>query len=735
MAKTKEDPKIRTDYKPTDKEYELLQMVYQRRRDMEDAPHRQDAMKQVAKAWKQWESLRETKAEDDWQSNHVVPITNSIVETLLSEVIDQSPQPIILPRGSEDAPRAMVMKNIFNYTWEIADGDLELYNVLKDAFVTGTGIAQEYYWRDARRIKTKKKEKGEGWEEKDIFDYEDCYMESVRLEDFYVDEKARAFSGPYAARDCIRRYIMNIEDFKQFFKGDVWDSLKNVQYVIPGGDNSYYEFYSPPDGINKEKDVEVLWYWSVKPDDWLIVVANDVLVFMGPNPYKHKQLPFARAIDTKRPHHFYGKGQAEMLESIQDELNTIRRMTIDRSHLDIDKMFFVSSRLNLSDEDLVARPHGMIPVDDVNASKPVEYGDTPRSVELTLQHLEDDATIVTGVNPRAQALPQSGTATEAAILKESTLKRVRLKIKLLEMEFLVRIARLRVANIMQYYSQPKLEKIIGDEKTDTYKKMIDELKGKGLLVEEGNEKFKKSYKPIRLENKQINFDEKGTPIEKPNNGYSFFEAMPDYFMPVARGGYDIKIAAGSTLPVSKTLEQTKAMETFDRLAPFAAQGIGWDIVKLGDNLLEKNDQNPNDFHLEKEGQDEDAARLQMQVELATTENKLMMGGKQVPSTAFVSPIHTRIHVSFTQSPQFQQLQSNDPRIQAFIDHITGELAAQSQRQGGSMEGGAAQQPPTTPLGNGTQGKGAPPIAGGNQKGVSETIPAMITGGAQAPVAI
>lgn len=736
-------PQIREKYilDPESQEFKMLQYVYQRRRDMENSPFRQKAVKQWQKAWKQWEAMREEKAEDDWQSNHVVPITTAIVETLLSEVIDQSPQPLILPRGSEDVPRAMVMKNIFNYTWEIADGDLELYNVLKDAFVCGTGIAQEYYWRDSRKIKTTKKSNGT-YEEKDVFDYDDCYMECVRLEDFYVDEKARSFTGPYAARDCVRRYIMNLDDFKLFFSGDVWDPLKNAKYVIPGGDVSYYEFYSPPEGINKEKEVEVLWYWSTKPEDWLIIVANDVVVFMGPNPYKHKQLPFARAVDTKRPHHFYGKGQAELLESIQDETNTIRRMTIDRSHLDIDKMFFVSSRLNMADEDLIARPHGMIPVDDINASKPIEYGDTPRSVEMTLKHLEDDGTIVTGVNPRAQALPQSGTATEAAILKESTLKRVRLKIRLLEKEFLTRVARLRVSNIMQYYSQPKLEKIEGDEGTQNYKQLITELQAKGMLVQQNKQNFKKSYRPIRLEDKAINFDVNGAPTEQAQKGFSFFEAMPDYFMPTARGGYDIRIMAGSTLPVSKTLMQTKAMETFDRLIPLALQGIGYDPVKLGDNLLENTDQNPNDFHVQKEGQDDQQARLQMLVDLANMENKAIMEGKPVTPLAYSSPVHTRIHVEFTKSPQFQALTSQDPRVQAMMDVITGELAAQSQRQGQDLMGGQGgqsglPQPQTTQPGGGQPPPGPQnaPIAGGNQQGVNPTTPAMITGGAQAPVGI
>lgn len=732
MANSKEKSSIRTDYKPSEYEEKMLKHVYDRKRDMEDSPYRQKASKQWAKAWIQWEAMREERSEDDWQSNHYVPTTTAIVETELSEVIDQSPQPLILPRGSEDAPRAMVMSHTFMYTWETADGDLELYNILKDAFVCGTAIGQEFYWRDVRKIKTTKKSDGT-YNEEDAVDFDDCYMECVRLEDFFVDEKARAFTGPYAARDCVRRYIMDINDFKSLFSGPIWNALDNVKYVQPGGDTSYYEYYSPPDGINKEKDVEVLWYWSKKPEDWLMVVANDVMIVMGPNPYKHKQLPFARAVDTKRTHHFYGKGQAELLESIQDEINTLRRMVIDRNHLDIDKMFFVSNRLNLSDEDLIARPHGMIPTDDVNGAKAVEYNDVPRSVEVSMQHLEDDATVVTGVNPRAQALPTAGTATEAAILKESTLKRIRLKIRLFEREFLTQIARLRVSNILQYYSQPKLEKIVGDKDTQQYKEQVAQLKSQGLLIDQNGDKFKKSYRNIRLKDKTINFDANGNPVEGKAKGFTFFDLKPEYFMPVARGGFDIRISAGSTLPISKPLQQSKAAEMYDRLIQLALAKVGYDPIKLGDLLLTVNDYNPEDFHIQQASQGDSEARMQMLVDLANTENQLMMKGQSIPPTPYSSPVHTRIHVAFTASPQFQNLDRSNPIVQTFMDHITGEIAAQQQRQG-AAPGGAD-------TASGVQGNGQPTPPMGPQPGAgaptppSNTLPAMIQGGSQAPAGI
>lgn len=708
----KEQPGIRADYIPGKAEKEMLERVYERFRAMKESPERQKAEKVWKKGREQWEAMRQER--EDWQSNHYVPLTTAVIETALSEISNQNLRPIILGRGSEDVPRAVVMSHIFDYTWENSDSDLEFEDILHDAFICGTGIGQEYFYRDLRRIKTslKKDSKIEYNDEVKAI-YEDCFLESVKLEDFFIDENARGFTGPFAARDAIRRYIMTEDNFKSFFQGKDWNPLDNAKYVKPGGDTNYYEYYAPPQGVDHSKMIEVLWYWAVKPDDWLVVVANDVVVVMGPNPYKHKQLPFARAVDIKRTHAFYGKGTAELLESIQDEMNTLRRMIIDRNHLDIDKMFIGSSRINLSDEDLIARPHGFIPSDEPGSVTAVEYGDIPRSVELSLKHLEDDSTICTGINPRAQALPTAGTATEAAILKESTLKRLQLKVRRINREFLTRVARLRVANILQYYPQKKQEAIIGEEATA-------------------------KYQQIRLENKQLDWNTQGQMVEKNINGFSFFELKKDYYYPAA-GAFDIKYAAGSTLPISEPLMKQEMTEMYDRLIQVAlGMPNTYDPMKLGDELLRINHKNPDDFHAQAQGQEQDGARMEMSLKLATMEDDLIMKGQPIPPTAFQPITHTALHQQFTGSPAFQALKGNDPRIQIMVDHITGELTAVQSRQGGMAPQGqemmpGGQTPPT--MGGGglpARQQQTPKSQAGGNKTLTAILPNKTQGGGQIP---
>lgn len=682
-ASEKKPPVIRGVYNPDQQEIDDVRFVYQRKWDIEQSPDRVRAMRQAEKGLKAWENWREDKSADQWQSNHIVPMTFSVIETAMSEVIELQLRPSIRPQGEEDAPRAMVMGHAFNYSCEVSSWDKELSDVWFDGLVKGTAIGQEYYWADKRMVQNVMtgKDGKDTTQETEVLDYDDVYMENVRLEDMFIDEKARDFTGPYAARDCIRRYIMNIDDFKAFFSGEIWDPLGNAKYVKPGGDINYYEFYTPPEGINKDKDVEVLWYWSTRPHDRLWIVANDVMVRKGPNPYKHKQLPFARFVDVKRTHSFYGKGEPEILESVQNEADTIRRMTIDRAHLDIDKMFIVSSRVSLNDEDLIARPHGMIPSDDMNMTKPVEYGDTPQSVETSYKHLEDDSVIGTGINPRAQSLPTAGSATEAAILKESTLKRIRKKIWIMKKEFLPRISQLRVANIIQFYSQPRLEKVVGEAATQEYVSEVAKLKDQGLLVEDGKDNYKKSYRQIALEGKQLSFDTKGKINESTASGTTFFTMKPDYFMPISRGGFTIKFGSESDIEISKPLQRQQDLELFDRLIAVAQNVQGsYDPTKLGDMLLKGANKNPADFKPDQQpGQGDSEQRLQILLELASQENKMMVQGNDVPPTPNANPAHTMLHIEFIKSDGFPP--NNVQLAQRFTNHIQGEILAEGARQG------------------------------------------------------
>lgn len=695
----KKGPEIRKIYKPADRERDLIRMVYERKRNMEDSPQRQQAIKNADYYEKLWECWRKDPEPEQWASNYEVPIVFSAVETALSEMVLQRIRPIIGPRSAEDVSRARIMTHAFDYSWEISDTDMAIYDIMQDGLIQGTAFAQEYYWQDKRIIQTRKNP-DDPWalEEQEVVDYDDVCLEPVKSQEIFIDEAARSIRGSYGARDAVRRYVMHIDDARTMFSGPIWNPLDNMKFVKPGGDTNYYEFFKPAE-MQKDQ-VEILWYWAVKPKDWLIITINDVLIKFGPNPNKHKQLPFIRNVDTKRTHNLYGKGIAEVLESMQDEAGSIRRMTHDRAHLDLDKMFGVSNRLGIDEEDLIARPHGLIPMDDANGLKPIEYGDTPRSVEIVIKHIEDDAVLSTGINPRAQALPTAGTATEASILKESTLRRINKKLWLMKKLFFVEQARLRVSNIIQFYSQPKLEAIVGEKESKQYQEQIAKANDTGTLTTVDGQDYQKKYRTIGIKGKRLDYNTSSNTLQETKTpGMTFFEMNPSTFVPTHEQGFIISIDAGANIEISKPLARQQAIETYDRIAQAAQLWPGsYDPVKALDDVIRASDKNPDDYKPDPPPQDEAAMRLEQMVQLAAAENKQMFSGVPVPATPNVSPVHTRIHLEAMQSPQFQQgVPKDSPIVKIFTEHVMGEMIAQKTR-GSQVEaqpqlGGQQQQPP------------------------------------------
>lgn len=642
-------------YEPSDENQKDRESVYRRYQEMKDAKAKYEV--NFDKYEKQYEAWRPSKDDGDWQSTVVPPFTTTIVEKALAEIVDQTVQPMITPRGPEDVIKAKIMNYVKDYTWEIGDGDLQLYMALKQALILGKTIWQEDYWQDKRQVRVLKKfdpkTNKEEYIEKEIYDYDDVYGEMVDVRNFFIDPMARTINnGRFKANDCIRRYIMNYDTWQENFIGSPYDQFGHAKLVKPGGDTNYYQYYEPPTGIDKDNQVEVLWYWGRRPDK-LIIVANDVVVRNGPNPYNHKQLPFAEGSDIPRINQFWAKGEPELLESIQDELTTLRRMRIDRQHIDLWKMFLVSNRETLDEDEAIVAPSRFLYVDDPQKSIiPLEYRDINPSAYMEEDRLKSDGREVSGIESPAPA----GTATEAAIFKESTMKALRLKIWLLSRELLTNIVRLRVPNISQFYSVPKAIKIIG---------------GKQMA----------EYRQIRTTDVALEMNKEGQFAEKEKRGENFFVVTPDVVEP-QYGSFDFKLSGQPTFPVSKPLQQQKVAEFMSHPVFQAALGTGYyDPGKAADELAKINDYDPDKFKSIKAQESQDSINLDVVLEMANRENEMMTQGKQIPGTPNAPRTHTDIHLAYMKSEPFiSGMRENQQIMQIFIQHILWEEKAQEARK-------------------------------------------------------
>lgn len=645
---------------------------------------------------KQYEAWRPPKSGDDWQANIVPPFTTSVVEAALSELIDQTLQPVVQARKPEYVPHATVINFVKDYTWDVGYGDFELYKAIKQNLILGTTIWQDYYWQDKRSVKQivsyNPKTGLEEYKDVEFMDYDDAYGEACNLWDVWFDPQARsANTGPYKAQDAIRRYIMHIDTFRSTFVGSKWDKFGHAAKVKPGGDTNYYQFYQPPKGIDHGSYVEVIWHWLRNPD-CLVICANDVPFYIGPNPYQHKQIPFGVAQDIVDPWSIYGRGEPALLESIQDELTTGRRMRLDRQKLDIFKMIFVNNRETITDQDLIPAPMKPVYVDDVESIKPFEYGDINPSAYREEVLLKEDGTRVTGIDDRAQSIsPRGSTATESAILKEATLKRLRMKIWVLSRTLLQEQIRLRVPNIIQFYKTPKIQEIMGRDATEKMLK-IRELAAEGRLTRQGGRFYEMEYRTIVTKNKKLERALNGDVKVTDKRGDNFFMVTPD-LLPASASVFNYKMTAEPTFPLSKPLMQQKLNEwSANPIISLSIQTGYYDFRKVADKLTEMNDFDPDDFLAQQQGgaQEDlliDPAKM---LDYAHKENEMMLSGQKLIGTPYSTREHTELHLAFMKSDKFK---AATPEImENFATHVMDEELAQRLREKNLSSQAAAGQP-------------------------------------------
>ena len=523
--KLEESQRTKSQYMPEEDERAELDFVFERWGKMKTARIKQEA------EWKKDENqylMKGAKRRDaeNWMADLKLPDTSAAILAAQAESVDQTPGISFLPRNPTDTKRAERFDAAFKYSWEKGQGQLELSDFMLQRIIFGTAVAKEYWcqeWQTKKEV-TEWETDADGnqsyvpkkWKKKNSLMFDDAKFKSVFIKNFWIDEAATTMDN---ATDCVEA---DYQDPKAFH--DNFDALyKNAKMVL-GGTSYNFEWYSLEQSEDK---VEVLFYYN-KVKDMFAIVANGILLTQvdNPNPYKHKELPYVYSNYIPVIKSFYGMGLPRFLRHLQEEKNTIRNMRLDLSKINIKNIILVDDKLELSDEELEIKPNMIIK----GPPGSIEIVRGPESTQSSYKEeelLKEDMIRASGVDPRMQSEGGKGdTATEISILKESSMKRIRYSLRLLEWQCLYRLGRLRLSNFMQFYRIPKFDSIIDEEN--------QEIKQEATLPTIGIEK---------------------------NGDTEFYQFKDDDL----KGEYDIIVAPGSTLPISKAMESQKRINLWDRL--------------------------------------------------------------------------------------------------------------------------------------------------------------------------
>lgn len=225
----------------------------------------------------------------------------------------------------------------------------------------------------------------------------------------------------YAA---IRQQVRSVHD--KIVKGG--SSLSS--YAFGANSSNYADRYTSSRGT-KLKMYEVFeWYQPYKDFYSVIVGASRVPIFKDgytPIPFDFKEAPFIETTYLKIPGEFEGYGIPLILENPQIMLNLIKNQRLDAATLSIHKMWIVNPLANISKNELVTRPFGIIYSIDPNGVREVQFSDIKASAYKEEEMLKSDMRYSSGVDDFSMGVGgQATSATEVRHLRESTLERVRL---------------------------------------------------------------------------------------------------------------------------------------------------------------------------------------------------------------------------------------------------------------------------------------------------------------------
>lgn len=669
-------------YTPNKRRRAIRREVYARYYWLRQDPLRIEAEREWEQADKEYRMFIEEKDPDDWHADVHLPDAFAGIQTQAQETIERRSRPTVVSTEESDEPLSEFCNDILTYNMNNTNYDYQYHLGKLSASIRGTAFFMDYWRHDKRIVKRPDSLNEDGtikYKDEERIDFDDDYTEWVPNEYILIDDKARDIDE---AIDGFRREIINIDEFYRKYGRDA--NYFDTQNVYAGGERSNNSYFKMPEDITNQ-DVEVLHYYNRATDSYW-VVANNVTIRDTPLPWAHKELPFAVLYQYRNPGFFWGTGIPKVVHALSEERKTLRNLNLDRQKLQINKMFIHNNSFDIDEDELVSRPHGLISIDTngrplSEALQPLEYGDVSASYFKTEEILLEDIRRAHGIDDRINGAQVGSTATQAALQKESALKRINLISIQAEMSTVLRIGRLKWGNIVFFYGTPRMEKI----------------------TEKNSERDQKVYRKVTVANRQYSIvkDENGEKLKMSEvQGASGLELKKEYAK-YLESSVDVTVDAATFTPVSKAIEQTKKTEAFSLISSIPEAMATLDMPSAVADLLRVNDVKPDTWMKAQ------AAPSKEMQQLAEVENMIMSAGQPLAPTENATDQHTMVHLMFTQSEEFKKFK---PEIQALFEyHILGEHD-NNPDTGSAAEALAGAQTPATGAAGAPAGGGAGELA-------------------------
>lgn len=474
-----------------------------------------DVREPLATRWKRYYKLYRSwivRRTGDWRSKVFIPIAFYVIEAIAPRMVAQLPKFIVTPVGPEDEEPAETMEQLLSWSADRSRLYLELVKIYRSALKYGTGIAKVRHERKTIKVReqvpqtmpqtmdqqtplmdemgapmldldgapmmdTQPMQIGEvptgsmKWERTEKVVYDGPCAEAVDIFNFWPAPEATSIEDArYVIQRTFRddKYVKRMLDegvykmppgmeFDDFFSGETNDIDKLRTETHNAGDDPTRTL------------AELLEFWT---DDTVMTVLNRrAVVRVQENPFDHGEKPFIRVVDYFQEHEFWGIGEIEPLEGMQDVMNALWNQRIDNVRLVLNRMMAFDPD-NIHDlRDLQIRPGGTIRVKthDIPAGQvlqPIEIPDVTGSSYTEASEIERMTEKVSGVSAYTTGTDsptQNDTATGISLITEAGNTRFSLKVRMAELTGLVPLARQFGSILQQFMPDEMIVRVVGED--------------------------------------------------------------------------------------------------------------------------------------------------------------------------------------------------------------------------------------------------------------------------------
>jgi hypothetical protein len=406
---------------------------------------------------------------DETSSNIFLNFTRNLIISYLSKVAMGNVDPKIIAVNKKtnilNKKFADLLKDLNQYSLNEENGPARFLEAALECTIKGTSIVYEGYVKNNQKIKTPISFDAETgkfeFKEEDRTIFENCYQEIVALEDFYI-------ANPYQPDIQKQPFVLwkRITTYDEAFAE--YNHYKNWKFVKPGA----YSILAEPTTFYRDRlqteltqsQVEIIKYYNRRKNIHRVIV-NGVILYDGPIPFKHGKYPFAKYIfEPFANDFFWGAGAPFKFMGEQDLQNNLINMLTDKTYGSLQPYGLSSDLDDLIEDDTLA-PNKIRKVGDVNKWKfdtlPGVSAGEQQMFQTVMGLIKDNSGLSSGAD---QFSPTGGKVSVRQVLlkQQEMLQKIGFPINFLEDGELNR-TELRVKNIMQFYSVPKIEKITGKD--------------------------------------------------------------------------------------------------------------------------------------------------------------------------------------------------------------------------------------------------------------------------------